>query len=342
MADLEEQQAVNAMWQLIDGGTKTHLVRAFVELGLPEQLDDGSRDVADLAEALGARVQSLGRFLRAAGAIGLCVVDDAGRATLTPLGQTLKRGRPSSLADWSLLMTSPLVVRPWLALADSIRTGRAAFPDVYGVGMWEYLGSHADDAAAFDAAMTGSVAARAEGLRAAVDLSSVGTIVDVGGGQGQLLASLLTHLPHVQGILADRGEVLDGAPAVLRAAGVADRVSLVPTDFFEVVPAAGDAYVLSRILHDWPDREAVAILRACLRAMHPEARLYLIERVVPTDEDMPEEEVLDAATLDLNMLVLVGGQERTLTQYEQLLVEAGFRDVRLLGEDGNVIEALPA
>ena len=342
MTDLEDEPVDGAMWRLIDGGGTSHLVRAFVELGLPELLDGSPQDLAELAGKAASNVQSLGRFLRAAGAIGLCVVDDAGRAALTPLGQTLQRGRPDSLANWSLLMTSPLIVRPWLELADSVRTGKAAFPDVYGTGMWEYLASHPDDAAAFDVAMTGSVATRAEGLRAAVDLSSVGTIVDVGGGQGQMLASLLTHLPQAQGILADRPDVLVGAPNVLQTAGVEDRVTLVPTDFFDAVPAGGDAYVLSRILHDWPDEDAAGILRACRRAMHPGARLYLIEGVVPPEEDMPEDEVLDAAMLDLNMLVLVGGQERTFTQYQRLLVEAGFQSVRLLGDTRNVVEALPA
>jgi hypothetical protein len=344
MAELDNAAAVQAMWQILNGFYKSSLARAFVDLRLADYIAGDTREVTALAKAVGADVASLRRFLRAARLLGLCSVDNDSRVSLTPLGRTLRRGMPGSMADWTMFVTSPLITRPWLELATSVRTGRAAFPTVHGAELWIHLATHPKDASLFEAMMTSSSADRARALRAAADISAAGTVVDVGGGQGQLVAMLLEDLPHLHAIVADRAEVLADAVGPLKAAGVAERVELIPTDFFTSVPVGGDIYVLSRIIHDWPDEEAVAILRACRKAMAPGALLYIIDRVVPS-EDVDDADWLEYAMEDLDMLVLFGGKERTAAEFTQMLVEAGFRNTRLIGEGGDafeIIEAQPA
>src|ERR671910_601302 len=185
---------------------------------------------------------------------------------------------------------------------------------------------------------------RRAALRAVRDLSSIGTVVDVGGGQGRLLAGLLEATPGLSGVLFDRPEVVAGAEAVLRAAGVADRCAVVGGDFFASVPPGGDAYVLAQIVHDWPDAEALAILSACHRAMAPGARLWVIEQVLPPEDGPNPSERAGLTLLDLNMLVLFGGgQQRTGEEYRQLLGAAGFDEVAVVPAEGtpwSVVEAV--
>ena len=185
--------------------------------------------------------------------------------------------------------------------------------------------------------MTGSADARARALLTARDLSAIGTLVDVGGGQGRLLASALAATPGLRGVLFDRPEVLPGAEAFLSAAGVADRCSLIAGDFFAAVPPGGDAYTLALIIHDWPDEEATAILRACHRAMAPGARLWIVEQVI-----QPGDAYDRGKLLDLLMLVLFGAQERTAEEYRALLEAAGFGQVAVHPTDTpySVVEAV--
>ena len=250
-------------------------------LGLADHLASGPRTAADLAEATGAHAPSLARLLRALVALGLCGREATGRFRLTPLGEALRSDVPDSARAFVLMITAHWIQRGWEDLLHAVRTGEPTFPRVHGVGFWDYLGAHPGDGALFDAAMNGGASARAEALCAVRDLSSIGTVVDVGGGQGRLLAGLLGAIPGLGGVLFDRPEVVTGAEAVLRAAGVADRCAVVGGDFFASVPPGGDAYVLAQIVHDWPDAEALAILSACQRAMAPGARLWVIEQVLP-------------------------------------------------------------
>ena len=250
---------------------------------------------------------------------------------------------PDSARAFVLFITAPWVERGWEELPHAVRTGEPTFPRVHGVGFWDYLAAHPEDGALFDAAMSGGASARAEALRAVRDLSSVGTVVDVGGGQGRLLATLLAAVPGLRGVLVDRPEVVAGADAVLRAAGVADRCEIVGGDFFTAVSPGGDVYVLAQIVHDWPDAEALAILRACHRAMAPGARLWVIEQVLPPADGSDLHEQAGPTLLDLNMLVLFGGgQERTAEEYRQLLDAAGFGEIAILPTDTpwSVVEAV--
>ncbi|MBA2278651.1 MAG: methyltransferase, partial [Chloroflexia bacterium] len=256
---------------------------------------------------------------------------------LTTRGELLRSDTPDSMRPFALAISAPHVQRAWDELPEAIRTGEPTFPRVHGLGFWDYLAAHPEEGALFDGAMSGVVGSRAQALLAARDLSAVGTLVDVGGGQGRLLAAVLGAVPGLRGVLFDRPEVLAEAELTLAAAAVRDRCDLVGGDFFAAVPAGGDAYVLAQIVHDWPDGEATAILRSCHRAMTTGARLWIIEQLIQPGD------AFDGVKLnDLLMQVLFGGQERTVEEHRALLAAAGFGQITVHSSNPpwSVIEAV--
>jgi hypothetical protein len=323
--------------QMVMGHWASQAIRTMAVLGLADHLAAGPRTTDELARESGAHAPSLARLLQSLCALGLCVRDDKGWVRLTPLGELLLSDIPDSWKPYVLMVTAPWIQRAWEELPDAVRTGEPMFARVHGVGYWDYLAAHPEDGALFDAAMTWGAPERAEALLTACDLSSIGTIVDVGGGQGRLLAAVLAAVPGLRGVLLDRPDVVAGAEQVLRTAGVADRCTVVGSDFFTSVAPGGDAYVLAQIVHDWPEEEALMILRACHQAMAPGARLWVIEQVIQPDNVSTE-----ITLVDLNMLVLFGAQERTVDEYQKLLEMAGFREIRVLPTDTSwsVVEAV--
>lgn len=326
-----------ALLQMITASWVSHAIRAMVALNLADHLADGSRTAGELAEATGADAPTLARFLRALAALGVVSHDAEGRVGLTPLGEPLRADDPGSLRPYVLSIAAPYVEQAWHELPQALHTGKPSFPVVHGLGLWDYLGAHPNEGTLFDAAMTGSADLRSRALPAVVDLSTVGTLVDVGGGQGRILAAALTSAPGLRGVLVDRAEVLPGAELFLAAAGVRNRCELVIGDFLKSVPEGGDAYVLAVVIHDWPDVQAIAILGNCHRAMAPGTRLWLVEQAIK-----PGDEYDRAKLLDMLMLVLFGAQERTADEYRVLLEAAGFGEVMVHPTDTpySVIEAV--
>lgn len=327
--------------ELIAASQKALVLRAFVELGVADLLSNRVMPVPELAAAVGAPSDTLGRFLRASSSVGLCFEVRSDEFELSAAGHLLRTDAEGNSANWVTLMTAPWLVRPWERLSEAVRTGGAVFPAVHGTGFWEYVAAHPQEAGIFDAAMTSGAAARADDLTAALDLSAAESVVDVGGGHGLLVSKLLAESPHLKGVVVDRPEVIKDATQATPERN--DRMEFVAEDFFQHVPTGHDIYLLSRILHDWPDREAVAILQSCRRAMTPNSKLCLLEQVTPS---MAELNLSDQASLvlrDLNMLVLVGGQERTLEEYRRLLSasELSITNVHH-GRTCDVIEAVPA
>jgi hypothetical protein len=205
---------------------------------------------------------------------------------------------------------------------------------------FEYYRQHPEEGALFDAAMTAYTAGIAPAVATAYPFAELGTLVDVGGGRGELLAAILQAHPGLRGILFDLPHVVTGAKPLLEQAGVADRCEVVGGDFFREVPAGGDGYILKSIIHDWEDVRAEAILASCRRAMGAGGRLLLVERVIPETGEPPA----DTLFLDLQMLVAAGGLERTETEYRGLCARAGFRLTRVVptGAGPALIEAVPA
>ena len=299
--------------RLIDGHKVTQAIRVAVELGLPDRIAAGTRDPDELAAASGAHPPSLRRLLHALEAIGIVTSDEEGRVGLTPVGEGLRSDAAEPLAGWARFCGSDDTARTWGELLHSVRTGESAYQHVHGMDAWEYRATHPESAAVFDAAMTDLSRRTNRSVLEAYDFSRFGTVVDVGGGRGALLAALLAAHPHQHGVLFDLPHVVATAPPADD-----DRLRIVGGSFFDGVPGGGDAYLLRAILHDWPDDDCVRILDACRAAMGDAATLLIIER------DLADG-LQEAALSDLNMLVGPGGRERTRAEYASLLASAGLR-----------------
>jgi hypothetical protein len=225
--------------------------------------------------------------------------------------------------------------RPWGHLLHTVRTGETAFDHVHGTGIFDYLAGHPEVATLFNAGMAGNSPAHARLVAASYDFSGMRMVIDVGAGRGRLLSTILEGHPHLRGILFDQPQVLEAAREIVNEAGVADRCDFVGGNFFERVPEGGDVYVLRNIIHDWEDDQAVAILTNCRRAMGTGARVLLVERYVAEDPH----EALQVLHADLEMLVNVGGRERTTDEYATLLARSGLRLAQTISL-GRVAEAM--
>jgi DNA-binding HxlR family transcriptional regulator len=335
----EAPDPIDAVVGMIRGHWVSLCVRAAAELGVMDALVE-PLSVDHLARACACDPQALARLLRALDDLGLVTQNAAKLYAVTSLGETLRSGHPSALRDLALMQTVLPNLVSWHSLAEAVRRGDGVFEDLNGRTPWEYLTANPEQQAIFDAAMARRGVHQAAAIRSGCDMAAVSTLVDVGGGKGGMVTTLLADEPHVSAIVADRPDVAAAAEEVFATAGISERARAVASDFFESVPAGGDAYVLSNILHDWADAEAVAILRTVRRAMTPGARLWILEQVL----DAPGRTVVqrrDLHLVDLHMLVLFGAGERTKDEYDRLLQEAGFSAGTLLAADSawNVIEA---
>jgi hypothetical protein len=324
-----------ALRALITAAWLAQCLRAAADLGLPACLAAGPADSAALAAATGAHEPSLRRLLRPLAAIGVLAAGDGGRYSLTPLGQAL-----GSLGPWVQYSCSGPAWPAWASLGHAVRTGQPAFDQVHGMASWEYHAAHPEAGARFQASMAAITAGVAGAVAASYDFSAHPVVVDVGGGDGTLLAEILTRTPGIRGVLADLPPVIERARPVLAAAGVLDRCDLAGGDFRDGVPP-GDAYLLKSVLHDWDDDDAVTILASCRQAARPAARLVIVERVLPEQAGPGD---LEALLTDLTMLVMLGGRERTQTEYRHLLARAGFHLTQVIptGTEFSVIDAAPA
>jgi hypothetical protein len=324
--------------RMIHGYQVSQALYVAATLGIADLLAGGPRGVEELAESTGAHAPTLYRLLRLLASVGVFAEDDAGRFGLTPLAECLRSDVPGSQRAWAIMVCSPTFWSSWGELLHSVRTGETAFPKVYGMSNWEYRAQHSEEGAVFDAAMTANTALESAAVAGGYDFSRFGVLADVGGGHGLLLATILAANPAMRGILFDQPQVVAGARDLLTRAGVADRCRAVGGDFFESVPREADAYLLKSVIHDWDDERAVEILRSCRSAMDDGAKLLLVERIVrPGNEPDP------AKFIDLLMLVMNGGRERTTDDFERLLAAAGFRLSNIVptGPVLSVIEGIP-
>jgi hypothetical protein len=307
------------------------------KLGVADLLADGPRPVDHLAAAAQADAASLRRVLRALASVGVFTEASPGVYALTPLAALLQTDTPDSMRSLAIMYAEEQY-RAWGNALHSVRTGKTAFEDVFGMSYFAYLARNPESDRTFNQAMTGWTAQVVEAVTEAYDFSTFKTIVDVGGSYGTLLAAVLRGNQSASGILFDQPHVAAAAGPHLASAGLADRCWAVGGDFFTEVPAGGDAYVLSQILHDWDDKRSIAILRQCRRAMPPHGKLLVIELVLPTGE-----EPSFGKWLDLHMLVLLGARERTAEEYRTLLDVAGFDLARVVPTRVGqaIVEAVP-
>ncbi|GAA4629076.1 methyltransferase [Actinoallomurus vinaceus] len=305
------------MLRLVQGAWVTQSLYAVATLGVADHLTDGPRTSAELAAATGAHADSLHRVLRYLVSLGVFAGDDASGFRLTPVGELLRSDVPGSARDRAL-MYGTYNYRAFAELLHTVRTGETAFDHVFGMQAYQYIGEHPEIARSFDRQMQtgGSFFAH---LAEQYDFSGAQTVVDVAGGNGTLLATLLTAVPELRGILLDAGHVIEAARDNLRTQGVLDRCELVAGSFLDAVPEGGDVYTLSRILHNWDDETCGRILERCHAAMDANATLLVLERLIPEDGSPSV-----AQASDINMLAVFGGRERTATEFRTLLDKAGF------------------
>ncbi|MFA1544471.1 methyltransferase [Actinomadura monticuli] len=323
------------------GYMPAQIIHVAAETGVADALAGGPRTSGELARATGAHAPSLHRLLRGLATLGAVEQKEGDLFALTAEGQRLRADAPDSIRSLVLLFCGPDVWRSWGDMAETVRTGEAAWPRVTGGTSFEHFESDPASSEVFNAAMAEHTRAVAPGIIEAHDFSRYGTVADLGGGDGTLLAAILRAHREVRGLLFDLPAGLAAAPGTLEDA--AGRAEIVAGDFFESVPGGADAYVLKSVLHDWDDEKAAAILRNVRAAMGPDARLLILEQV------MPETVAPDTAGIvrnDLNMLVATGGRERTEAEFRALLDAAGFAGVSLTGplppSAYRVIEAEPA
>jgi hypothetical protein len=310
---------------LLRGYAATQIAAALAELGVAAALTAVPRAATDLAPGLGLPPTSLHRLLRAAATLGLVDEPSPGSFRATARSDLLRPGVDGSLHNFARNVAGHGHWSVWGRLTDAIRTEKSQAEAVLGASLWDYYREHPDEARAFAAAMSERNATQAAAIVAATDLGSPRRIVDVGGSEGALLGAFLTARPSAAGVLFDRPEVVANLPPDLGDPALVGRVETVGGDFFTGVPTGGDAYLLKLVLHDWPDDDAVRILRSVHDAIEPDGALYVIELVVPSDGERSV-----AHLIDLSMLVSFGGRERTLEEFRSLLATAQFRldDVR--------------
>jgi hypothetical protein len=334
--DMQSPQA-----QLIQMATAhwvSRLVYVAAKMNLADRLADGPSTAEELARTTANDAPSLYRLMRTLASLGLFTEDSSHRFSLTPVGDALKTGtagRASVLTLAGDLFTKSLEQLPY-----SVQTGRSGFEKVFGMPFFGWLADHPADASLFSATMVGIHGPEPAAVAAAYDFSQFETIVDVGGATGNLLAAILGHHPEPRGILFDLPHVVRDAPALIQARAVAARLSIEAGSFFESVPTAAGAYLLSHIIHDWSEAQCLTILGNCRRAMKPNSRLLIIETVLAPG-DMPHL----GKMLDMIMLVFfTGAQERTEPEYRALLNKAGFRLARVVPTESavSIVEAVPA
>ncbi|HVL51653.1 MAG TPA: methyltransferase [Actinomycetota bacterium] len=302
-------------------------------LGIADLVADGPRPVDELAAAVHADPDSLRRILRLLAVSGVFEMDPEGRVGLNAAAGNLRTGEGGSMRDLVLVFGEEFY-QAFGNLLSAVRTGRDAFRLTFGRGLFEYLEKYPDRARAFDRAM-GAGEVFFHTIPSVYDFSGFDTIADVGGGNGTLLASILGAHPQLRGVLFDAALVVEAAAGPIEALGLAGRVDLVAGDFFESIVPGADAYLFSRILHDWTDDRCRTILGNCRRAIGPDGRILVVERLLPGAY---------ATATDVNMLAVTGGRERSEDDFAKLMADSGFQLTRVLPIplEYNLIEGVPA
>lgn len=327
-----------ALLQMMTGYWVSQAIYVAAKLGLADLLADGPKSAEELAAATGSHAPSLYRVFRALASIGIFTEASPGRFGLTPLAALLQTGRPGSMRALAIMYAEEQF-HAWGNVLESVQTGEAAFNRLYGMDYFAYLAQHPESNQVFNEAMVGWTSQLVGAVVDTYDFSPFGTVVDVGGGYGALLAAILQKNPTQRGILFDQPHVIVDAEQHLRTARVVDRCTCIAGSFFEAVPPGGDAYVLAQILHDWDDEDCVTILKQCRTVMPEHGRLLIVELVLP-----PGDQPFFGKWLDLHMLTLLNARERTEAEYGALCHEAGFTLTRVVPTlpGPSVVEAVPA
>lgn len=314
--------------EYLSGAWKSHAIHAAAVLGVADRLAAGPLALDELAARLECDPPTLQRLLRALSTIGIFEQRSPGVFATTPLGRCLEAG---AMRDSCLMLHSDWHDAAWRELVHSVRTGRSGFEKAHGEPLFAWLDRHPEASDSFNRAMSAGRAYRDAGIAEAHDFARASLLVDVGGGHGTLLLSILRAYPQLSGVLADVPSVVAAARGAIEAAGMSARCSVAGIDFFEAVPPGGDVYLLAHVIHDWSDAAARRILENCAAALRPGGSILLVENVLPAD-GAPSR----THWLDLEMLVLTsGGRERGEAEFRALAESAGLELVRVVPTAGS-------
>lgn len=302
------------------------------KLGIADLLKDGSKSIEELAQCTQTHTRSLYRVLRALSSVGIFSEIENDCFELNPLATYLQTCVSGSLHPLAIVCSEKWHFEPWLNILDTVKTGNTALEDIHGMKLFEYLEKNSEAAQIFDEAMTSTTAVLGGiNITSGYDFSSIDKVVEVGGGHGTLIASILKAYPNMQGILFDQPHVVIGAKNLIEAEGLAERTQIIGGDFFESVPSGGEVYILKQIIHDWDDTAAIAILKNCRVQMPKSGKILLIETVIP-----PRNEASFSKLVDLEMLVITGGCERNEAEYRALFKASGFQLTNIITTDSSL------
>ena len=308
------------LMQIMFGMIPTLAIGVAAKFGIADFLKDGAKTADELAALAGVHSRSLYRLLRATASVGVFSEDAEGRFSLTPLAQPLRSDAPDSVRSFAILYSDDWHMRVWAELNYSVQHGLPAFDRIHGQEFFRYLEENPVHAQIFNDAMTSNSAAACGAVNAAYDFSGINKLVDVGGGHGLLLTSIMEKYPQMSGVLYDAQSVINGATGL-----ISGRCEAVSGDFFTSVPAGGDAYIMKHIIHDWDDEHSLKILRNCHESMTEGGKVLVVEMVIP-EGDAPSL----GKFLDLEMLLFLRSFERTEAEYRALFERAGFEITRIV------------
>lgn len=314
------------MLDLTIGHWIAQLTYVAARLNLADLLKDGPRTAAQLATAAGVQAPALYRVLRTLASVGVFAETKGGRFKLTPLAATLRSDVPGSMRAFAIMINEKYTWDSWTELLHGVKTGEIPFVKAHGVHTFEYLEQHPNDLSVFGEAMTSMSETDNPTIAAAYKFSAIRTLVDVGGGHGSLLATILKANPKLKGVLFDQPSVIARAKQDqhVTAKGIAKRCTLESGSFFETVPPGGDAYIMKYILHDWNDEQCVKILANCRDAMNERGRVLVVDNVIPPGNDPSWGKLVD-----IQMLV-IGGRERTKKEFAGIFKQAGLKLARVV------------
>jgi len=323
---------------MITGFAVSQAIHVVAKLNVAEHLATGPLPVEQLAQKAGADPEALYRLLRALASVGIFTEPSPRRFHNTPMSECLRPDVPGSQHAGALMIGS-LCYRSFTELPWSIETGRPGFDKVFGAPVFDWLARHPEEGRGFDQAMASIHGPETPAIIEAYGFTHFKTIVDVGGGNGSTLIEVLEHAPKSSGIVFDLPGVVERTAPLIHAAGLAGRCRAEAGSFFESVPKGADAYVLRHIIHDWDDQKSTQILRRCRDAVAAGGKVLLVESVIP-----PGDEPHPGKWLDVIMLAVPGGRERTRAEYETLLAAAGLKLQRIVPTRSpvSVLEAVPA
>ena len=311
--------------QLLTGAWATQAVATAARLGIPEVLAEGPKTADEVAAQARTHAGATRRLLRALASLGVLERRSDGRFANTAVGDRLRAGVPRNLKDMFIAETDRVHWHSWEKAADAVRTGQPQPKPVFGLAAFEYYTKHQDEGEQFGKAMENVSGFAAQAVLEAYDFSGVKTFMDVGGGNGSLALRILSEHPEMKARVFDLPYIEPQAKRTIQAAGAAQICEFHAGDFFKEVPKGADLHALKFILHDWNDEECVQILSRCREALASGGRVLIVEMLVP-EEIRPDFVTL----MDLNMLVMTGGRERTAKEFEQLLNDAGFEMTRVI------------